>query len=58
MIDKGYYKDIPQLAKPKGNERQGFRGDDAYGGGDSVAGGGDQGWATVHIVYSSRPAPT
>ena len=43
MIDKGYYKDIPQLAKPKGNERQGFRGDDAYGGGDQVAGGGDQG---------------
>ena len=29
MIDKGYYRDIPQLAKPKGNERQGFRGDDA-----------------------------
>lgn len=43
MIDKGYYKDIPQLAKPTGNQRQGFRGDDAYGGGDQVAGGGDQG---------------
>jgi hypothetical protein len=43
MIDKGYYKDIPQLAKPKGNQRQGFRGDDAYGSGDQVAGGGDQG---------------
>ena len=48
MIDKGYYKDIPQLAKPKGNERQGFRGDDAYGGGSENAGavgggGGDKG---------------
>jgi len=47
MIDKGYYKDIPQLAKPKGNERQGFRGDDAYGGGSenagAVGGGGGDG---------------
>ena len=48
MIDKGYYKDIPQLAKPKGNERQGFRGDDAYGSGSENAGavgggGGDKG---------------
>ena len=46
MIDKGYYKDIPQLAKPKGNERQGFRGDDAYGGGTTAGGqrsGGERG---------------
>ena len=27
----------------KGKKRPGYRGDDAYGGGDSVAGGGDQG---------------
>ena len=43
MIDKGYYRDIPQLAKPKGNERQGFRGDDAYGGGRDPSGPGPSG---------------
>ena len=34
-----------QLVNPpmKGKKRPGYRGDDAYGGGDSVAGGGDQG---------------
>jgi curved DNA-binding protein CbpA len=34
-----------QLVNPpmKGNKRPGYRGDDAYGSGDSVAGGGDQG---------------
>jgi len=37
MIDKGYYKDIPQLAKPKGNERQGFRGE-AAAASDAAAG--------------------
>ena len=35
-----------QLVNPpmKGKKRPGYRGDDAYGGGDSVAGGGDQGF--------------
>ena len=37
MIDKGYYKDIPQLAKPKGHERQGFRGE-AAAASDAAAG--------------------
>jgi hypothetical protein len=34
-----------QLVNPpmEGKKRPGYRGDDAYGGGDSVAGGGDQG---------------
>jgi hypothetical protein len=39
MIDKGYYRDIPQLAKPKGNERQGFRGDDAARSSEGTSGG-------------------
>jgi len=40
MIDKGISYDIPQLAKPKGNgrKRQGYRGDDAYGGGGNKGG--------------------
>jgi len=40
MIDKGITYDIPQLAKPKGNgrKRQGYRGDDAYGGGTTAGG--------------------
>jgi|TARA_R100001463_G_scaffold34433_1_gene75693 hypothetical protein len=37
-VDKRIKYDIPQLAKPKGNERQGFRGDDAYGGGRDPSG--------------------
>ena len=34
-----------QLVNPpmEGKKRPGYRGDDAYGGGDQVAGGGDQG---------------
>jgi len=40
MIDKGISYDIPQLAKPKGDgrKRQGYRGDDAYGGGTTAGG--------------------
>ena len=37
---------ISQLVKPKGNKRQGFRGDDAYGGGTTAGGqrdGGERG---------------
>ncbi len=37
-VDKKVQYNIPQLAKPKGNERQGFRGDDAYGGGRDPSG--------------------
>ena len=40
-VDKRIKYDIPQLAKPKGNERQGFRGDDAYGGGRDPSGPSD-----------------
>ena len=43
MIDKGISYDIPQLAKPKGDgrKRQGYRGDDAYGGGTIYVIGGN-----------------
>ena len=40
-LSRGFAKEggISQLAKPKGNKRQGFRGDDAYGGGGGGRGG-------------------
>jgi len=42
-VDKRIKYDIPQLAKPKGNERQGFRGEGGYQGGRSDGPSGPSG---------------
>ena len=56
MIDKGYYKDIPQLAKPKGHERQGFRGEAAAA--SDAAAGRDGGRSDTGSASGRGDGPT